>query len=142
MKKKVRKGFSIAFIALAFTAIFLGMLIPIFFLRIHLVGIVNIENKVDNVQLTLLTLISSTHDGKPIQKIIGEHIALGIYPDIDKILSTKLDKMIECYELRDSKGILVKSQKPDCNPSKFTAETRIPLPFGEKLSEEISLVID
>jgi len=138
-----RKGFfSLAFIVLAFTAIFIGMLIPIFFLRIHLVGIVSIENKADNVQHALLTLISSTYDGKTIEQIIGEHIALGTYPDIQKILSAKLDKIIDCYELKSQSETLAKSGKQGCDPSKFSAEASVPLPFGEKISEKITLVID
>ena len=141
-KNKKVKGFGLPMVLLVFTAVFLFMLIPIFFTRIHFVGIVNIENKADNVQSALLTLLASTHEGKTVERIIGEHVALKNYPDIENILSQKLDKILNCYELKTGSEVLAKSSKTDCSPDKFTADATVPLPFGEEISVLVTLRVD
>ena len=94
------------------------------------------------MQHLLLTLLSSTQEGKTMEQVIGEHIALDTYSDVQKILSDKLDKIVECYELKTESEILAKSGKEGCDPTQFTAEAKVPLPFGDKLSETITLVVD
>lgn len=142
------KGIAIAFVALVFTVAFIMMLLPIFITRINLVGIVNIETRQDTVQLMLLTLLSSTYDHKPIQQVIAEHIAMKKYPDIQKILSDKLDALTDCYKIQTTSEILAESKNPSCDLTTassgktFSAETNIPLPFGQNSTKKILMVIN
>ena len=111
-------------------------------LRRGIVRTVEFEYKYNNAQLALLTLLSTTHDGKTVSEIIGEHIVLNQPDNLDLILKEKLDKIVEskCYELSIPSKSLVKS--PRCEPEEYTAKTRIALPYGSKLTEELTLVID
>lgn len=118
----------------------LVVLIPLVFLKVHLVEEVNYEFKYDNAQLALLTLLSSTHDNEPVSEIIGEHLTLGSYSDIDQILSNKLNKISDCYKLSTETIELAKSAK--CEASKFKAEADIALPYNETVVKKLILVID
>jgi hypothetical protein len=119
----------------------LVVIIPLIVLKIHLVEEVSYEFKYDNAQLALLTLLSSTYNNKPISDIIAENLTLGNYPNIEKILSSKLNRISSCYKLSTETIDIIKSA--NCEASKFRAEANVALPYSkEKLAEKIILVID
>ncbi len=116
------------------------MIMPIFILRIHEIAEIDLETKIDTGQLVLMTLLSSTTDGKPTSQIIAEHIALGSYGNIDQILTQKLNKYSNCYNLTEGNETL--AQTPDCVGTN-TYTVSIPLPYNNgKTSVEIKLVIE
>jgi len=113
-------------------------------LRRGIVRVVEYEYNYNNAQLALLTLLSTTQDGEPLSKFIAEHIVLNEPDNIEDILKEKLDKIVEskCYELSIPSESLIKSSEPDCDPKDYTAKARIALPYGSRLTEEITLVIN
>lgn len=122
-------------------AILVGLILPVFFLRIHLVAEVEFETKSDSAQLLLLTLLSSTTDGKPTSQIITEHIAFGKYPNINQILAEKIGKYTDCFQISaDGKTLADETTiakttpqgSQSCNPTKYTSETSIPLPYSQQ----------
>ncbi len=134
---------TIALIGLIFTITVVGMVLLIpFSLKVHLVKTVDLQYKFDNSQLALLSLLSSTQNGKKISQIIGEHIVLGEPKNLN-FLNDKLERIVlsECYKLSTKSGILVES--PFCDPDEYSTRTMIVLPYNqEKLVEEIELVIN
>jgi len=119
-----------------------GILLPIKFLTTPIVNIVKYEENYDNAQMILISLLSSTKDGKAVQQIIGEHLILGEPKDLS-FLNEKLDKLVstKCYKLSTLSELLVKS--PHCTPQKYTKEADITLPYNsKKLTEKLILVID
>jgi hypothetical protein len=116
------------------------MIMPIFILRIHEIAEIDLETKIDTGQLVLMSLLSSTTDGKSTSQIIAEHIALGSYKNINQILSQKLNKYSNCYNLTIENEIL--AQTPGCVGTN-TYTISIPLPYNhDKTFEEIKLVIE
>jgi hypothetical protein len=118
------------------------IIIPIIFLRVHLMEWVKYEFNYNNAQLTLLTLVSSTYEKRIVSEIISEHLVLKNNPDIGKILSSKLDKIVpsKCYKLTASDITLVESS---CKASKYFASTKIVFPFnGKEVGTDLELVID
>jgi hypothetical protein len=89
-----------------------------------------------------LTLLSSTHEKRPVSEIIAEHLVLKNRPDISKILSSKLDMLVpsKCYKLTASDVTLVEA---NCKASRYYASTKIVFPFnGKDVGEDLELVID
>lgn len=136
----------IPFIGLLITLILVFVIqIPGKFLTTPANQLIKYEQKHDNSQMILISLLSSTKNGKTIQQLIGEHLILG-EPDknaIEQILKERLDKLVEskCYKLSTSSKILAKT--PKCDPEKYEKTVSIPLPYNpEKLTENLILVID
>lgn len=116
------------------------MIMPIFVLRVHEIAQIDFETKMDTGQLVLMTLLSSTTDGKPTSQVIAEHIAFGSYKNINQILSEKLNKYSNCYNLTTENEIL--AQTTSCVGTN-TYTVSIPLPYNhDKTFEEIKLVIE
>jgi hypothetical protein len=125
--------------------ILLIVLVPLKYLTAPLVRVVQYEETHDNSQMILITLLSSTSDGKTIQELIGEHIVFGNpnINDLDQIIAEKLDKLVEseCYRLSTSSEILAESS--DCNPQDYEKEAFVSLPYNsDKLTEKLTLVIN
>jgi len=128
--------------------IVIGILVPVKFLTTPLVHVIRYEEKHNNAQMILISLLSSTDNKKTIQEIIGEYLILG-EPDgdyMEKLLKKRLDKLVEsrCYKLStSSEKLSVKSSKLFCNPEKYTKETEIALPYNSgQLTEKLILVIN
>jgi len=136
---------SIPFIGvIVMVIIVLGILIPTKFMSVPTTRIIKYEQDNDNAQMMLISLLSSTQNGKTIQQLIGEYLILN-QPDkttIEQILKERLDKFdTECYKLSSSsKKIMV--EKPDCTAKDYKKEVEIPLPYNlDKLTEKLTLVI-
>lgn len=121
----------------------MALFLPIFLLRIHLIANIEFETKIDSGQLLMMSLLSSTVDGKSVSQIISEHVAFGSYANINQILSQKMNKYSSemCYTLSVENEILAQSQ--DCNASKYVYDVRIPLPYNHgKTSATVELVVE
>jgi hypothetical protein len=119
-----------------------GLFLPIIFLRVHLVADIQFLAKNNQVQLILLSLLSSTISGKPTSQIISEHVAFNTYPNIDKILADQIGKYTSCYRISADEKVLSASSDPSCDPTKYISETTIPLPYSsQKTSTTITLGI-
>lgn len=130
-------------------ALFVAAVIPALFLKIHLVEVVHYEYNYNRVQLMMLALLSTTHDGQPLQKIIGEHIVLNNHPDIAAIISSKMDKLANCYkvyyELGEGSDATEKilSATKDCEAKEYAASAQLTLPYNSNnLAAKLMLVIN
>lgn len=118
----------------------IAFVLPLLLLKIELVANVDFITNYDNAQLTLLSFLSSTSDGKTVSQIISEHVAFNSYPNINQILTDKLNKYYSCYTISSDDTVLAQSQ--NCNASKYIATTQIPIPYDKgKDFVEIKLVI-
>lgn len=135
------KGIEPITILVGFTIGILMLFVPLLATTIHLVQNINFESQVNNAQLTLLALLSSTYQGKQISQIIAEAVQQNQYRNLDEILSIQLNKITDCYKLSTPSKVLAQSK--DCTPTKYTASTLISLPFSEgKMAEKIILVMN
>lgn len=126
-----------------FTVIFSFLMIPNIF-KYQTARVIQTAYEYDNAQLTLIVLLFSTENGKPVSRLITEHI-LTNKPNDMKFLSEKLDKLVEskCYKLSTSSETLAENTNPDCNPSKYKVEVELPLPYNlGKKTEKITLVMN
>ncbi|MBL7169389.1 MAG: hypothetical protein ISS48_00015 [Candidatus Aenigmarchaeota archaeon] len=123
----------------------------IFLTREHVTAparrIIQYEQKHDNTQMILISLLSSTHNGKTIQEIIGEHLVLGepSAEDIKNLLTDRLDKLVEtkCYKLSTPSKTLVNTARKGCEPKDYEKDVDITLPYNSgKLTEKLILVIN
>ena len=122
-------------------ASFVILIIPFVFTRIHFVETIEAEITQNNAQLTLLALLSSTHEKKQISQIIVEHLTFNKYPNIKEIISPRLEKYANCYKLAIQDKVL--AQKQGCEATRYTAEAKIALPYqpGKKV-EILELTIN
>lgn len=135
----------------------IGMLIaaimPFFFLRINLVGLVQTEIRQNQVGLAYLALITSTNGGKPILNLLSEEISSGVSQNLDSIIQEKMNKISFCYKLSTKEKVISKSRSDKCIFSQngetdlktideFTLETKLPLPYSpNKKTETVILAI-
>jgi hypothetical protein len=120
---------------------FVVIIIPFMFTRIQNVETIDTEITQDNAQLTLLALLSSTYEKKQISQIIVEHIMFDQYPNINEIISPRLEKFTNCYKLTIEDKIL--AQKEGCEATKYTAEAKIALPYQpEKKIQILQLTVN
>ena len=146
-KKKIGRkgvtGIEVAIIgAIALFTIVLTVIIPIVFLKMHLVRVVEIQYGYNNAGLALLTLLSD----KEIYETLSLNIS-GVETNIDSWLDStlkpRLDKLVpsgagtRCYELSYAGGTIIPSE--DCATG-FSATASMSLPYGED-SGEITLKI-
>ena len=121
------------------------MLLPLLFLKMHVIGIVHRVYEYDNTQSYLLTLLSKTHGDKTVYSQIAENLQTGS-PSTD-FVKDELDTLIgdRCYRLSYSSedGYETIVEKGDCVPIKYSFETKIALPYSPgKLTKTLKLVID
>ena len=126
---------------LIFTFVSLFMLTTIFVYRYRITLEINYEYDYNNVQLALLTLLSSTHDGKQVSEILADHISMN-EPVDTTIIENKLDKLIDdgCYNLTVSNKFSVHGLNTECN-KKYASIAKIPNPYNpDKLTGDVILV--
>jgi len=142
-------AFIIGAIIVTFLAL-IGILMPFFAIRIHIERSVILETKYTNVELALLTLLSSTNTDtldkkiKPVYEVISEYISLTDKPDVG-FLTPLLNDLIETHNYKlyyiesGQEKILAKQGEP----LTYEAKTNVVLPYDENiLMKEIHLVID
>lgn len=130
--------------------ILLLTVIPLFFLKIHLVQVVNLQYNYNNAQQALNTILYLTEvdstDGqtKQASKIIGEYVALqNSKPDIS-FLKTELDRMVangifNCYSMKSVHAGILATNQASCKPSKYTNFVVIATPGAP---DQLVLTID
>jgi hypothetical protein len=144
-------GFELIVIGLMLNiALLLFFLIPLATLRVHLVSIVEYENKYNNALLTLLAIFPTMHNtisGKiSAAQVIGNHIAIPWPPVMGPALAAikeDLKKLHECFQLKKGDGsTILKSDKCDAK-NYATGKVKIALPYNpNRLVAFVELVID
>ena len=136
-------GIEIAIIGVMFTIGFaLSIAIPVFFLRIHLVRVLEIQYGYDNAGTSLMALLSD----KAMYKNISLYMAgarnnadIGFSrAGVEDGIKHRLDRLVgPCYTLTYSGGDIVKAGSCD---AKYSASASVVLPDGED-NEEVTLWI-
>ncbi|OGW55096.1 MAG: hypothetical protein A2Y81_05615 [Nitrospirae bacterium RBG_13_43_8] len=134
------KGFAwMALAGLIFLFVFLFNSVTIFAYRYRITLEVNYEYNYDNVQLALLTFLSTTEGKVPMSRLISDHVSSGTQLD-STMIQNKLDKIVEskCYTLNVS-GFVVNGVNQDCT-KKYMAKVKIPYPFNpENMTGDVTL---
>jgi hypothetical protein len=126
---------------LIFTVLVLFMFTTVFVYKYRMTITINYEYNFNNVQLALLTLLSSENNEKKVLKSISEHNSLNSELDIGD-LESKLDTLIgsKCYTFNAS-TFFIEGNNTECN-KKYKASTKIPYPFNpENITGEINLAV-
>jgi hypothetical protein len=149
--KKMNKGIAFVFGAVIVTfLILIAILMPFLALKVHIERNVIFETKYNNVQLSLLSLLSTKYtdslDGtsKPVYEILSEHMSLKNKPDIT-FLNSLLNDLTEnhVYELYYTENGQNQTLAKQGDPSKFETSTMIVIPYNSsQLYKELHLVID
>jgi len=145
------KGIAFAFgLVLIQFLIIIAVIMPAFFLVVHIDRNIVYETRYTNAQLVLLSLLTSTQkdslDGssKQVYEILVEYIVLDNKPRIN-FIKPLLDMLIESksyklYYIENGQEIIL-GQSGD--PSKYTAKTKILIPYNsDQLYKELILVVD
>jgi hypothetical protein len=126
-------------VLLVFSFIVIFVFTTLFAYRYRITLEVNYEYNYDNVQLALLTFLSSTHDKQPMSKLISDYFYSDKQLD-PAIMQSKLDKIVDskCYTLNVS-GFVVNGTNQDCT-KKYVANVRIPYPYNPgNMTGEVTL---
>lgn len=138
-------GIELLFIYVVFSlTIILGILIPILFLKIHIVRVLEIEYKYSNSGLAIISLLSD----RAFYERLSAYVAG--FPDFPpkfekkKVIEetgSRLDLLVQtqCYKL-SSKDIIVQKTEQGCNPE-YKAKAFIVLPYNQ-MSENLVLAIE
>jgi len=139
-------------IALAILGAVIGaiIIIPAIALKIHIINLIQFENKYNTADLAMLALLSLKNEGKEMPQILADYVTSDIPSDIS-FVSTDLEKIIpsKCFSLTTgslntrapTRLISIKPYITDCSPDTST-KTKIPVPYNpEKLSETLELKI-
>lgn len=146
--KKGLFGISIAIIgAIALIVIVLTMIIPIIFMKIHIVRIVEIQYGYSNADLTLLALLSDRDIYEKLSLYVadvGDDALEGFNRNsVKSEVISVLDKLVpsragtRCYRLYYDGGVII---APENCATEFSATADIALPDG-KNKEKITLEI-
>jgi hypothetical protein len=103
---------------------------------------INYEYNYNNVQLELLSLLSSTHEKQQIAKMLSENIYSTQKTDMETILKEKLDKLIDskCYTLSVS-NLVVEGSNTECKKN-YAAKAKIVYPYNpQNLTGDVLLVV-
>ena len=134
------KGVAIfAIAALIFTFLVIFFLSTVFLFRYRITLTTNYEYNFNNVQLALLTLLSSTHENQTLSEMIANHISFN-QPLDNSIIQEKLDKMIvsNCYTF-NATSFLIEGNDTNCN-KKYKASVKMPYPYNpQNLTGDIIL---
>ena len=123
------------------------VVIPFFFLKIHIVNVIEFENKYNTADLAMLALLSLYQNEKPVPQVLTEHYVFDNPSDI-KFVNDTLDKIVpsKCYKLTTAEispptyAHLIKVVK-DCQ-SDMSTRTKIPLPYNpQNLTQFLELSI-
>jgi hypothetical protein len=132
---KGQAGFELLIMgAVVVLTMFIAGLLPTASVKSNLDKEAIFEYKYNNVQHTLLTLFSTTHDEKKVSELIAEKFAIGKPSDLD-FLKSILDNEIEstCYLLNVSNTTLFSVD--GCNPSYWINST-IVLPYKYNINKQ------
>jgi len=126
---------------LIFTFLSVFMLTTVFVYRYRITVEVNYQYNYNNVQLALLSFLSSTHDGEQMSKILADNIVMNKPIDV-MIVEERLDKIIDnkCYTLNVS-DFSIAGSNIDCT-KKYTATYKLPYPYNPRnITGEVTLVV-
>lgn len=132
---------AIAWALLIFGFILFFMFTTVFAYRYRITVEVNYYYNYNNVQLALLTLLSSTHEKEQVAKLLAEHLTLNQPADMKAVLVDKLDKIVEskCYTLNAS-NLVVNGTNTDCT-KKYAAKAKIVYPYNPNITGDVILVV-
>lgn len=132
---------AIAWALLIFGFILFFMFTTVFAYRYRITVEVNYYYNYNNVQLALLTLLSSTHEKEQVAKLLAEHLTLNQPADMKAVLVDKLDKIVEskCYTLTAS-NLIVNGTNIDCT-KKYAAKAKIVYPYNPNITGDVILVV-
>jgi hypothetical protein len=133
-------GMAIVLFSIGFAFTFM----PLFFARLHLVFMLTYVYEYNNAQLSLLTFLSLTEDGRPVHELIAEHLALSEPANLDLLLRDELELIAECARLSTPDEVLLETtqlKEGECE-LRYRANASIPLPYNPtKLVQRLSLEI-
>lgn len=127
------------------------IVIPWFVLKIHIVNVIQFEDKYNTADLAMLALLSTKNDGKETPQILAEHITLSNPSDVS-FIRNDLEKIVpsKCFELTSgsesqarspNRIISIKPYITECSPDMST-KTKIVLPYNpQNLTEFLELSI-
>jgi len=137
------KGFAFIIIPLILVVTVIATLVFATFFKLHITRVMEIEISQNNAQLALLSLLSSTKDGKNVGEIISEKIISG---DKDMgFVKDKLDKIIpsQCYTLEAGSTVMVSTESSSCKPSAYESRTLISIPYSpDSQTQQLTLVMN
>jgi len=139
MKGAVPVILSIALVIFTFLSLF--TLASVFIYRYRITIEVNYQYNYNNVQLALLTFLSSTHDGEQMSQILADYISMN-KPIDTEIIKDRIDKIIDnkCYTLNVSDFSIV-GDNTDCT-KKYTATYKLPYPYNPRnITGNVELVV-
>lgn len=122
----------------------LGILFTSKYLSIPTTRTIIYEQKYDSADMVLISLLSSTHNEKSLQELIGQHIITGNPSDLS-FVKDRLDLLIpnKCYRLSTPHETLAESiGSQNCQLKDVRKDANISLPYNRgKLVENLVLVI-
>jgi len=138
------KGIGVLTLVLALSVVTLviaiSLLATAIFLRVQLINQIELKYEFNNAQLVLLTLLSSTHNGEKISKLLAEHIILNEPSNVD-FLKIKLDKLVDskCYRLSTSSKTIIESKDISECSFESRSQTALILPYSQEKVVELIL---
>ena len=130
-------------LAMLLLTIVLTALIPVFFLKIHIVRVVEMQYGYSNAGLTLLTLLSDSNIYDKLSLYVAgmEDNGVGGFTRAatESLLISRLDKLVPsgCYRLSYSGGTIVNPKECD---TEYTVSAYMALPYGSG-AEKVTLDI-
>lgn len=131
----------LAWALLIFTFLSIFMITTVFVYRYRITIEVNYQYNYNNVQLALLTFLSSTYENEQMSKILAEHVSMDRSIDVG-IIQDKLDKIIDskCYTLSIS-NLTVNGTNIECT-KKYSSVYKLPYPYSPKnITGDVTLVV-
>jgi len=126
---------------LIFTFLAVFMLTTVFVYRYRITIEIDYQYNYNNVQLALLSFLSSTHENEQMSEMLSDHVSMNKPMDIE-IIQDRLDKIIDnkCYTLNVSNFSVV-GNNIDCT-KKYTATYKLPHPYNPRnITGDVSLVV-
>lgn len=146
--KKGVTGIAVAIIgAILLVVIVLTILIPIIFLKIHIVRVVEVQYGYSTADLTLLALLSDTDiyeklslyvadmEDNAVEGFDRDSVKSEVTSILDKLVPSETDT--RCYKLSYAGGVIIPPENCD---TEFSATADILLPYGTN-NEKITLEI-
>lgn len=140
MKGQIEIPFMLIIVTLVLVV---GILAVPKFLTGPITDVVRYDITHDNSYMALISVLSSTKDGKDIQEMIGEHLVYNSPNEntLKQTVKEKTDKLLDCYKLSTPSKTLAYNQ--NCEAKDYKKEAFVALPFNtKKLTEKLTLVIN
>jgi len=131
--------FTWALLIVLFLSVF--VITTVFVYRYRITIEVNYQYNYNNVQLALLTFLSSTHENSQMSDVLAKQISMN-QPIDEGMIKDKLDKIVEnrCYTLNTS-GIPFEGNNVNCE-KKYSATYKLPYPYNpQNITGDAVLVI-